>query len=280
MWGGNNQSIADSSCVEPFNEYDPKIELLVLWGAQPSTSQTAQSGRSVADMRARGVKTIVIDPYMTPDAAKADIWLPVRPGSDTALMLSWFRYIFENELYNETFTKYWTNMPFLINPETKLPYEAKEVWPDYVNPAEDPNGVYETPAYICFDAITGSIQPFPYTAPEDSPVDPVKLTTAKVKGADAKTAGDIYREEAEPWTFEKAAEICWLEADKIEEAVKIYVDAEYAGIAHGVFSDMMESSSQAPLGCVGLDIMMGRVNKPGATLTGQGKKVFLGIARR
>lgn len=273
MWGGGNQSIADSSCLEPFNEYDPKLELLVLWGAQPSTSQTAQSGRGVADMRVgRGVKTVVIDPYMTPDAAKADIWLPVRPGSDTALILSWYRYIIKNELYNEEFVKYWTNLPFLINPETKFPYKAEEVWPDYVNPAEDPDGVYDTPAYVCLDAKTGTIQPFPYTAPEDSPVDPAIFTTAVVNGVEAKTAGQIYKEEAEPWTLEKAAEICWLEADKIEDAIKMYTEANYAGIAHGVFSDMMESSSQAPMGLVGLDMIMGRVNRPGATLTGEGAR--------
>jgi anaerobic selenocysteine-containing dehydrogenase len=268
-----SQSMADSAVLEPFNEDSP-MQVIVEWGAQPSTSQTAQSGRGMADSRAnRGVKTVVIDPYMTPDAAKADVWLPVRPGSDTALVLCWIRYIIENNLYDEQFCKYWTNLPFLINPNTKLPIEAKEVWPDYVNPAEDPNDVYDTPAFVCYDAKTDSVQPFPFTAPKDSPVDPVLLKTASIPelGIEAKTAFQIYWEEAELWTLEKTAEVCWLKENKIEEAVRLYAEAEYAGIAHGVFSDMMNISSQMPFGALALDIMMGHVGTPGSTITYKGK---------
>lgn len=43
----------------------------------------------VNELRAKGVKTICIDPRFTPDAAKADIWLPIRPGTDVALQMAW-----------------------------------------------------------------------------------------------------------------------------------------------------------------------------------------------
>jgi anaerobic selenocysteine-containing dehydrogenase len=269
--GGSNMSMADSEVIEPFNEDSPTMKVLVLWGASPSTSQTAQSGRGLADARVnRGLKTIVIDPFMTPDAAKATVWLPVRPGSDTALILCWIRYILDNKLYDESFVKYWTNLPFLINPKTGLAYRAEEVWPDYVNPAQDPTEKFDNPAYVCFDAKTNSIQPYPYSAPEDCELDPVIITTATVNGVESKTAGKIYWEEAEPWTLEHTAEICWLKADKIEEAIKLYASAGNAGIAHGVFSDQTEVSSQVPLGLFALDSLMGYVYKPGATLTLKG----------
>ena len=58
--------------------------------------------------------------------------LAADPSADgRALVLAWFRYIFENKLYDEEFTKYWTNLPFLVDPETKLPVEATAIWPDY-----------------------------------------------------------------------------------------------------------------------------------------------------
>ncbi len=273
MYGDDmsNLSMADSAVVEPFNDYNPTMEVLVIWGASPSISQTAQSGRGLADARNdRGLKTVVIDPFMIPDATKADVWLPVRPGSDTALVLCWIRYIIDNELYDEKFCKYWTNLPFLINPDTKMPYRAEEVWPDYENPAADPNEVIDTPAYVCYDAKTKSIQPFPYTAPEDSPVDPVLFTSAKVNGKKAKTAGQIYWEGAEEFTLERAAEICWLKADKIEEAILLYATAEHAGIAEGVFADMQEVSSNVPIGMLAIEMLMGHVNSPGSTLTTHG----------
>ena len=266
FYGGADQSIADNAVQEIFRTGDNnKAEVVVLWAAQPSVSQTAESGRAMAELRAKGVKTVVVDPNFSPDAAKADVWLPVRPGTDTGLLLSWFRYIFENKLYDEQFTKFWTNLPFLIDPDTKLPVTAQEIFPDFKQSTPD-----NTPAYVCFDLKTNTLAPFEYSAPGDSKVDPEIFWTGDANGKTYKTAGQIYKEEADPWTLEYTAQNCWVEAEKIEQAIKIYTDAGVAGIANGVASDMTESASQVPLGCMGLDSIMGYINKPGCTMTRYG----------
>ena len=242
---------------------DDTERVFVLWGSQPHSSKAAHGGHGLTDARSNlGVKTIVVDPYMTAEATKADVWLPVRPGSDCALMLSWIHHIIENDLYDEQFVKHWTNLPFLINPDTRLAYRAEEVWPDYVNPAADPAGVYDTPAYVCFDAKTNSVQPFPFTAPENCAVDPVIFTTATVNGKEAKTAGQIYKEEAEPWTLEAAGETCWLDPERIREAIELYANADFGGLSNGVFSDHQENSSTAPLGALAIDALLGHVESP------------------
>ena len=211
------------------------------------------------------MKTIVVDPNFSPDAVKADVWLPVRPATDTGLLLCWFRYIFENKLYDEQFTKYWTNLPFLIDPETKLPVKAQELFPDFQQTTPE-----NTPAYVCYDLKTNAVAPFEFSAPADAAVDPEIFWTGDFEGKTYKTAGQIYKEEADPWTLEHTAENCWLDAGKIEKAIKIYAEASVAGIANGVASDMTESASQVPLGCMGLDSIMGYVNKPGCTMTQYG----------
>ena len=242
---------------------DDTERVFVLWGSQPHSSKAAHGGHGLTDARSNlGVKTIVVDPYMTAEAAKADVWLPVRPGSDCALMLSWIHHIIENDLYDEQFVKHWTNLPFLINPDTRLAYRAEEVWPDYVNPAADPAGVYDTPAYVCFDAKTNSVQPFPFTVPEDCAVDPVIFATATVNGKEAKTAGQIYKEEAEPWTLEATGETCWLDPERIREAIELYANADFGGLSNGVFSDHQENSSTAPLGALAIDALLGHVESP------------------
>lgn len=242
---------------------DDTERVFVLWGSQPRSSKAAHGGHGLTDARSNlGVKTIVVDPYMTAEATKADVWLPVRPGSDCALMLSWIHHIIENDLYDEQFVKHWTNLPFLINPDTRLAYRAEEVWPDYVNPAADPAGVYDTPAYVCFDAKTNSVQPFPFTAPENCAVDPVIFATATVNGKEAKTAGQIYKEEAEPWTLEAAGETCWLDPERIREAIELYANADFGGLSNGVFSDHQENSSTAPLGALAIDALLGHVESP------------------
>jgi len=273
MYGGSDQSIADCAVLEPFKGLAPKeaakgvtqdTKVLVLWAAQPSVSQTAQSGRGMAELRARGCKTIVVDPNFSPDAVKATIHLPVRPGSDAALILAWYRIILDEKLYDEEFTKFFTNMPFLINPATKLPWLATEVFGADAQ-TTDPN----TPVYVCVDEGTGQVAPLPFGDPAavKAQVNPQVLATATVNGAQSRTAAQVYRDEADPWTLEKAEEFCWVPASRIRAAIDLYAGAAVAGIANGVASDMEETASQVPVGLVGLDMIMGYVNKPGATLT-------------
>ncbi len=283
MGSGRNQSIADSSCTECFKGLSPYEEAkgiknetkgLVLWGAQPSVSQTSQSGRGMAELRARGCKTIVVDPNMSPDAVKADIWLRIRPGADCALALSWWRYILENKLYDEEFTKYFTNLPVVIDPNTKLPFYANDVFPDFVQstPAD-------TPAYVCFDKMTNSLRPLEFGDPavlKDS-IDPEIFWEGDVNGIHCKTAGQLYKETADPWTLEKAEEICWIPADVNERAIRMYTNADGEiepveggvpfGIVNGVATEMEQVASQTVLGLVGLDMIMGYINKRGATIT-------------
>ncbi|HHY25861.1 MAG TPA: molybdopterin-dependent oxidoreductase [Desulfitobacterium dehalogenans] len=65
---------------------------IVLWGQNPGAS-TLPEMSGVSGLKANGLKVIVIDPRFTETAAKADLWIPVRPGSDLALALAWINVI-------------------------------------------------------------------------------------------------------------------------------------------------------------------------------------------
>ena len=73
----NNLSFSDSNGWDYYFTDSP-VDSLVLWGTDPANSSVATGGRALAELRAReqGLKTVVIDPRMTMDAAKADVWLP------------------------------------------------------------------------------------------------------------------------------------------------------------------------------------------------------------
>src|SRR3989304_4464354 len=66
----------------------------------------------------RGAKLIVIDPRPIPLTKKAALWLPVRPGSDGLLALSFLYVMLEEKLYDEEFLREWTNGGLLIDTET------------------------------------------------------------------------------------------------------------------------------------------------------------------
>ncbi|KMS57041.1 molybdopterin-dependent oxidoreductase [Sphingobium cupriresistens] len=69
-----------------------RTDLFVILGANPAESKgSIFSHRDVMggirDLRARGGRVVVLDPVRTRTAAAADQWVPLRPGSDAALLL-------------------------------------------------------------------------------------------------------------------------------------------------------------------------------------------------
>ena len=50
-----------------------------------------------------GAKLIVVDPRYSAAAAKSHVWVPIRPGTDTAMLLAIMNYLIQNEKYNVDF---------------------------------------------------------------------------------------------------------------------------------------------------------------------------------
>ncbi len=63
----------------------------------------------------RGAKLIVVDPRFTRSAAKADIYLPLRSGTDIAFWGGLMKYVIDNNLYHEEYVVHFTNAATLIN---------------------------------------------------------------------------------------------------------------------------------------------------------------------
>ncbi len=84
----------------------PTNRCILLIGHDPSGSYS-NIWAGVRDAKDRGVKLIVIDPRRTKTAERADIWLQVRPGTDTALLMSMINVIIEEGLYDKDFVEKW-----------------------------------------------------------------------------------------------------------------------------------------------------------------------------
>jgi anaerobic selenocysteine-containing dehydrogenase len=89
----------------PSSDYE-NAEVIIIWGKQPFFSGPAMdSPRSLLKAKARGAKIISIKPSMEPDVTLADIWVPVRPGTDTALALAMLHVIINENLFDKDFTE-------------------------------------------------------------------------------------------------------------------------------------------------------------------------------
>jgi len=62
----------------------------------------------------KGAKYIVVDPRFNRSAAVADIYAPLRSGTDMAFYGGLFNYIFENELWHDDYVKAYTNAAFIV----------------------------------------------------------------------------------------------------------------------------------------------------------------------
>ncbi len=64
---------------------------------------TPMAGKLTRSLVHRGTRMAVADPRLSKTAAKADWWLPIKPGGDAALALGMMRWIFEHERYNTAY---------------------------------------------------------------------------------------------------------------------------------------------------------------------------------
>ena len=56
-----------------------------------------------------GAKLIVADPRFSASAAKADIWVQIKPGTDTAYLLAIMNYLVQNNKYDKAFVEDYTD---------------------------------------------------------------------------------------------------------------------------------------------------------------------------
>ncbi len=74
----------------------------------------------VQESRAKGGKYIVVDPRFTRSAAVADIYAPLRSGTDIPFFGGLMNYIIEKDLWQKEYVANYTTASFLVNPEFKF----------------------------------------------------------------------------------------------------------------------------------------------------------------
>lgn len=84
------------------------IECLVLIGTHIGEDARNTMMQDLARARARGATVVVVDPRYSSAAMKADHWLPIKPGTDTALLLAWMNVLVAEGLFDREYVERWT----------------------------------------------------------------------------------------------------------------------------------------------------------------------------
>lgn len=124
-WGTPNAAKPSSSlCLAPRDEaanltygsavggHEPidwdNLQSLTLIGSHIGEDTRNTVMQDFANLHSRGGAIIVVDPRFSSAATKADHWLPIKPGTDTALLLAWMNVIITEGLYDAEYVSTWT----------------------------------------------------------------------------------------------------------------------------------------------------------------------------
>jgi len=78
---------------------------LVLLGSHLGENMHTTQVREFADAKRRGATIIVADPRLSVAASKADHYLPIKPGTDLALLLAWMNVLVAEKLYDAEYVQ-------------------------------------------------------------------------------------------------------------------------------------------------------------------------------
>src|SRR5437773_631036 len=89
-------------------------DVILVIGANPAENHPCGWKWAHVGRDERGTKIIHVDPRFTRTSAIADLYAPIRAGTDVAFFGGLINYILEKKLYHEDYVKLHTNASFLV----------------------------------------------------------------------------------------------------------------------------------------------------------------------
>ncbi|MCE4625388.1 MAG: molybdopterin-dependent oxidoreductase [Desulfurococcales archaeon] len=161
-----------------------------------------------AEAKRRGAELIVFEPRLSETANKATEWIPIKPGTDLAVLLAILHTIIYNDMYDEEFTIRYTNGPILVDKE-KMTY------------IKDSNG-----NLLVYDEAIGGVVPL------QSAKSPALEWEGEIGGQQVATAFKLIKERVKDYTPEWAEQVSGVPADKIREVAWKLANVKPASIPH------------------------------------------------
>ncbi|MGI1659714.1 MAG: molybdopterin-dependent oxidoreductase [Desulfitobacterium sp.] len=90
------------TCKKPVPEDMLDARLILVWGGNPAWT-TPHQMRLVFEAREKGATLVVIDPILSATAARSDLYVQIKPGTDFELALGIAKVLFEENLVDRDF---------------------------------------------------------------------------------------------------------------------------------------------------------------------------------
>ncbi len=218
-----------------------KTNVAVFWGCNPNTSRIPDA-HYLWEGKYNGSKIVVISPEFNSTAIHADAWVPVKVGYDAHLAMAVMNRIVARKLYDETFLKTTTDLPFLVRQDTgellrvadldtqAHSFDAKSLALFGTSTAKKEAKPHEL--FVVLNQKTKKVTVVPGT--EGSPVETLRLTdlewdidpaltgtvTVTLKGGKTVKAAPVFerfKKELEKFTPEKVQKLAGIHPAQVEE---------------------------------------------------------------
>ena len=145
--------------------------------------------------RARGMKSVIVDPSLRGAGPFADEWLPIKPGTDLAFCLALCNQIVQNGTIDRVYLTQYTNAPYLVQSDGSFVRVGgkEQVW----------------------DETSKSAKPF-----DEKGVKPALEGSYTVSGATVKTGFQAFKEHVAQYTPQWAEGITDIPADTIARVAR------------------------------------------------------------
>lgn len=257
-----------------------KSKYLFCWGANETVANQCKWAITQSAMLDHGAKLIVIDPNFTAAASKADLWVPIRPGTDAALAMAMTKIIIDEGLQDTDYLLKGTVAPFLVKESDGLFLRLSDL------------GRAEKGALAGALSLAGAASTSATSAEgedkivvidKDGNVDePAKIAEPMLSGTytlqDIKvtTAYDLLLERIAEWTPEKASEFCDIPVDTIIKLAHMYAEGPSTNIVnYGI--DHWGNGAGAYHALYTMAFVAGQFAKPGASFQGGQGGAAMGV---
>ena len=176
----------------------PEADMVIVWGANPGESQPLNLMRPIMNAKAGGARLVVIDPRYTVTASKADQYIGLKPGTDTALALGLMHVIFEKGLQDDAFILRHTVGPYLVRDDNGQYLRGKDI------------GLPEENEYIIWDKGTDAPK-----ARNAADIQPALTGAFTANGIACKPSLQLLRDLARNYTPEHTARVTGVDADLV-----------------------------------------------------------------
>jgi anaerobic selenocysteine-containing dehydrogenase len=147
---------------------------------------------AVTRAKERGMKIVVVEPRLSHPGAKADMWIPIRPGKDVVLVMALTKLLIDDGKIDEPFLITYTNAPQLVGADGRV-----------LRDAEGKPLVWDTASKSAKPYVEGVV--------------PALRGTYSVDGKQVRTGFDVYADSLKDMSPEAAAEIAGVPAETIRE---------------------------------------------------------------